>query len=148
MVPDDGQGATTTGVFTADPAHYRCRARRARYREEQENEQLREIHEQSGKFVRTGQDADYLVLNDAFHNLTCDGAHNDTIAGLARDLRERLSPFRQSQSDAEGRRLVMSHDDHGRVIEAILESDADAAYARMRGSVPFNGGPFGVGPAN
>ena len=47
----------------------------------------------------------------------------------------------------------MSHDDHGRVTEAILESDADAAYARMRGTVPFNGvpcdgGPFGVGPAN
>jgi len=64
--------------------------------------------------------------------MICDGAHNATLAAMTRELRTRLSPFRQSQSAALGQRLAQSHEEHSRIVEAILASDPEAAQDAMR----------------
>jgi DNA-binding GntR family transcriptional regulator len=98
-----------------------------------EKSALRECHDQAKDLTKDRDETRYLAVNKIFHDMICDGAHNATLAAMTRDLRARLAPFRQSQSAARGRRLSQSYDEHARVVEAILGSNADAAYETMRG---------------
>ena len=50
---------------------------------------------------------------------------------MVRGLRDRLAPFRQAQAGTE-RRLEVSHEEHGAVVDAIRASDGAAAYDAMR----------------
>ncbi len=61
---------------------------------------LQECHRQAQKLTRDRDETRYLEINQRFHDIICDGAHNTTLAAMARDLRARLAPFRQSQSEA------------------------------------------------
>lgn len=97
-----------------------------------EKRQLQEYHRQSQDLTGDRDETRYLAINNAFHDQICDGAHNSTLATMTRELRVRLSPFRQSQSDQEGRRLARSHAEHEAIIQAIARSDPDAAYEAMR----------------
>ncbi len=96
-----------------------------------EKKQLEHLHQDTEAAVATGNLADYLGLNKKFHDLICAGTHNKTIAGMVRGLRDRLAAFRQAQAGTE-RRLALSHEEHGAVVEAILASDGAAAYEAMR----------------
>lgn len=97
-----------------------------------EKGQLQELHDQAKELTTVNDEADYLVLNQQFHELICTGAHNATLATMTRDLRDRLAPFRQTQSESRPRRLTRSHDEHELIVDAILRSDAQAAYEAMR----------------
>lgn len=97
-----------------------------------EKGQLQELHDQAKELTTAEDEADYLVLNQSFHELISIGAHNATLATMTRDLRDRLAPFRQTQSESRPRRLMRSHDEHGLIVDAILRSDAQAAYEAMR----------------
>jgi DNA-binding GntR family transcriptional regulator len=97
-----------------------------------EKGQLRNLHDEAKELTTADDEADYLVLNQRFHELICVGAHNATLATMTRDLRDRLAPFRQSQSESRPRRLTRSHDEHGLIVDAILRSEAQAAYEAMR----------------
>ena len=96
-----------------------------------EKKQLEHLHHDTEVAVANGTLADYLTLNKKFHDLICAGTHNRTIADMVRGLRDRLAPFRQAQAGTE-RRLELSHEEHGAVVEAIRASDGAAAYAAMR----------------
>ena len=93
---------------------------------------LLECHHQAKEMTRDRDEMRYLVINQTFHDMICDGAHNATLAIMTRDLRTRLAAFRQSQSESQGRRLSRSHEEHDRIVDAILKSDEDAAYDAMR----------------
>lgn len=93
---------------------------------------LLECHRQAHELTRDRDETRYLEINQAFHDLICDGAHNATLATMTRELRARLAPFRQSQSEAQGRRLLQSHEEHTRIVDAVLASDPDAAHEAMR----------------
>lgn len=93
---------------------------------------LQECHLKAKDLTRDQDETNYLALNTMFHDMICDGAHNATLAGIARDLRTRLAPFRQSQSEPQPLRLARSHEEHVRIVEAILAGDQDAAYDAMR----------------
>jgi DNA-binding GntR family transcriptional regulator len=92
---------------------------------------LQECHHQAKDLIGDRDEMRYLEINQTFHDLICDGAHNATLAGMTRDLRARLAPFRQTQSDAEGRRLARSHEEHEQIVQAILRGDPIAAYDAM-----------------
>lgn len=97
-----------------------------------EKGQLRDLHDRSKALVDDKDDATYFSLNQDFHDLICAGAHNDTLEDTTRALRERLAPFRQSQSSDEGRRLARSFDEHDAIVSAIVGSNPDGAYEAMR----------------
>jgi DNA-binding GntR family transcriptional regulator len=97
-----------------------------------EKGQLQTVHEQSKELVQDRDEIDYLVFNKEFHDLICAGAHNTTLGNMTRDLRDRLGPFRSTQSDLQGQRLARSHEEHGLILDAILRGSADEAYEAMR----------------
>ena len=97
-----------------------------------EKGQLQEMHDQGKELTMADDEADYLALNQRFHEMITTGAHNATLATITRDLRDRLAPFRQSQSESRPKRLARSHDEHALIVDAIVRSDAQAAYDAMR----------------
>jgi DNA-binding GntR family transcriptional regulator len=72
----------------------------------------------------------FAAANLTLHSQIYQGAHNAVIADFAAGLRRRLAPFRRAQFRTEGR-LPRSHEEHKRVVEAILAGDAAAAHAAM-----------------
>lgn len=76
--------------------------------------------------------AAFLELNQKFHSSICAGAHNATIGGMTRELRERLAPFRQSQAETVEARLIRSMQEHKEIVSAVVAGDAERAYEAMR----------------
>lgn len=74
----------------------------------------------------------FLELNQEFHSRICAGAHNATIGGMTRELRERLAPFRQSQAETADARLIRSMQEHKEIVLAIIAGDVEKAYEAMR----------------
>ncbi len=72
----------------------------------------------------------FAAANLTLHTQIYQGAHNAVIADFAAGLRRRLAPFRRAQFRTEGR-LPRSHEEHKRVVDAILAGDAAAAHAAM-----------------
>ncbi|MDT2023246.1 GntR family transcriptional regulator [Methylocella sp. CPCC 101449] len=93
---------------------------------------LMEIHRQAVKLGNSRSEAAYLQLNHEFHDLICAGARNQTIATTARELRERLGAFRQSQSGTLKERMERSNEEHEAIVQAILAGQPEAAYEAMR----------------
>jgi DNA-binding GntR family transcriptional regulator len=98
-----------------------------------EKGQLQELHEQAKAVASRGDREGYLDLNQQFHALICAGSHNATLSAMVRELRDRLSPFRRTQSAGIDERLMRSLEEHASVVEAILGSDPEAAFGAMRG---------------
>ena len=97
-----------------------------------EKKQLEALHLDATAVAGSGDEVGYLAANKRFHDLICAGTHNTTLAQTVRHLRDRLAPFRQTQSGVE-RRFEVSHGEHQAIVSAILEGDADAAGAAMLG---------------
>lgn len=98
-----------------------------------EKSALEECHSRAKRLTGSRNVSGYLALNQTFHEMISDGAHNETLAGIVRDLRARLIPFlRQTQFELKEDRLARSHHEHALIVDAILESEPDAAYAAMR----------------
>lgn len=97
-----------------------------------EKGRLQEIHEKSEVLVKKADREGYLKLNTEFHNAICSGVQNKTIDSTILQLRDRLAPFRQTQSAAGKERFQRSHDEHEAVLFAIVNGNAEAAYEAMR----------------
>ena len=108
-----------------------CARRAAECMTAMEKKELEFIFEQSTTLSREGDIEAYLANNRQFHNLILVGAHNDVLTGMVSDLRERLAPFRQAQSQVDDR-LQISHDDHAAIVQAILAGDCEGAYNATR----------------
>lgn len=106
---------------------------------------LLECHRQAKSLTRDRDETRYLAINQNFHDMICDGAHNATLAAMTRDLRDRLAPFRQSQSESLVGRLTLSHDEHTLVVDAIASGNPDAAYnAMLRHNARLSTGILGL----
>jgi DNA-binding GntR family transcriptional regulator len=106
---------------------------------------LMECHTRAKSLTRDRDEARYLAVNQTFHEMICNGAHNATLAGMTRDLRDRLSAFRQSQSASLVGRLALSHEEHTLVVDAIMSGDPDAAYnAMLRHNARLSSGILGL----
>jgi DNA-binding GntR family transcriptional regulator len=108
-----------------------CARRAAECMTAMEKKELEFVFEQSAILSRDGDTEAYLANNRQFHNLILVGAHNDVLTGMVADLRERLAPFRQAQSQVDDR-LQISHDDHAAIVQAILAGDCEGAYNATR----------------
>ena len=78
-------------------------------------------------------DKDFAAMNNEFHELIYQGANNPSIASVARNFRQRLTPFRVLQF-VPGRTEYSLHE-HDDIVRAIVDSDAERAYVVMRDHV-------------
>lgn len=99
-----------------------------------ERQALADGHEASIQLVQSGRREDYAAYNTEFHNSLYRGTHNDHLVDLALQTRARLAPFRRAQFRLPGR-LTDSHQEHDRIVAAILKADPDAAAEAARAHV-------------
>lgn len=92
---------------------------------------LAQVHEDLRLLVREGDPQNYHETNQLFHGTVYSGAHNTYLAELTSSTRIRVQPFRRAQFRNLGR-LAKSHEEHDRVVMAILRADAASARNAMR----------------
>jgi DNA-binding GntR family transcriptional regulator len=96
-----------------------------------ERQKLTDLHMEGKELVRQGDLEAYTEANDVFHNFIYEASHNSFLAETALNVRRRVSPFRRAQFRTLGR-LAISHEEHDRVVQAILRGDREAAAREMR----------------
>jgi DNA-binding GntR family transcriptional regulator len=96
-----------------------------------ERKELELLHQQGAQQAASDDHLGYLDTNNQFHSAIARGTHNAVLISMLSDLRERLAPFRQTQSDVE-RRLEVSHDEHDAIARAIFAGNPEAAFIAMR----------------
>lgn len=97
-----------------------------------EKKRLENLNAERPARLKVGGD-DLATLNNAFHELVYQGAHNASIAATTRGFRQRLAPFRTLQF-VPGQTEYSFHE-HDAIVGAIVNSDAERAYAAMRDHV-------------
>lgn len=97
----------------------------------EERKGLEQVHEELRRLVRQGDPQNYHETNQLFHGTLYSGAHNVYLAELTTSTRIRVQPFRRAQFRNLGR-LAKSHEEHDRVVIAILRADALSAQKAMR----------------
>jgi len=95
---------------------------------------LEATHEELRALIRSGDPQRYHEANEAFHATVYAGAHNAYLAEMALATRARVQPFRRAQFRNLGR-LAKSHDEHERVVVAILRGDREGAASAMRAHI-------------
>lgn len=95
-----------------------------------ERRRLSSFHDSMLQFVLQNDAEGFAAANLTLHTQIYRGAHNSVIGDFATGLRRRLAPFRRAQFQTEGR-LPRSHEEHRKVVDAILKGDAAAAHAAM-----------------
>ena len=91
--------------------------------------------ERPGKIAKG--EKDLVILNNEFHELIYQGAHNASIASTTRGFRQRLAPFRALQF-VPGQTEYSFHE-HDNIVAAIVKANSDRAYSVMRDHVTGTG---------
>jgi DNA-binding GntR family transcriptional regulator len=96
-----------------------------------EHAALQRTQEMLSEIVESGDPQRYHEINEEFHGLIYVGSHNSYLSDLTFATRARIAPFSRAQFRNMGR-LAKSHEEHARIIAAILAGDAKAASRGMR----------------
>jgi DNA-binding GntR family transcriptional regulator len=86
------------------------------------------------EIVESGDPQRYHEINEAFHGLIYVGSHNSYLSDLTFATRARIAPFSRAQFRNMGR-LARSHEEHARIIAAILVGDGKTASRVMRAHI-------------
>jgi DNA-binding GntR family transcriptional regulator len=92
---------------------------------------LQGVHRLLLDVVQSEDPQRYHEINEDFHAEIYAGSHNAYLASLTLATRARIAPFSRAQFRTLGR-LAKSHEEHERIIAAILNRDPDAASKVMR----------------
>lgn len=95
-----------------------------------ERRRLEALHEKMGEMARRDETKAFADANHELHTMIYAGSHNTLLEDMTASLRRRLSPFRRAQFNLEGR-PPRSHEEHDRVVKAILRGDAASAHDAM-----------------
>jgi DNA-binding GntR family transcriptional regulator len=95
-----------------------------------ERRRLASFHESMAKFVMQNDGEGFADANLTLHTQIYLGTHNAIIADFATGLRRRVAPFRRAQFRTQGR-IPRSHEEHKKVVDAILAGDAATAHTAM-----------------
>ena len=86
-----------------------------------------------------GGDADsYYYLNERFHHVIYAACHNSYLAEQARQLHDRLKPFRRLQLRARSR-VATSLTEHQAIVDAILAGESSRAEQVLRDHILIQG---------
>jgi DNA-binding GntR family transcriptional regulator len=100
-----------------------------------ERRKLERVNERCRELVDADAEGDYAALNEQFHELIYQGAHNVSIAATTRGFRQRLGPFRILQFVRVGGRTQAAFREHDEIVAGILASDGERAHRAMRSHV-------------
>jgi DNA-binding GntR family transcriptional regulator len=123
-------------VLEAEAARLAARRMTSAMREE-----LRQAHEGGRGAASQGSESGYAKANAAFHALIYAGASNDYLVQQIKMTRGRLRAYRRSGFETASR-IRNSHDEHGRVMEAIVQGDDVAAHEAMVQHIGIGGQVF------
>ncbi|MBU2954318.1 GntR family transcriptional regulator [Marinobacter sp. F3R08] len=84
---------------------------------------------------------EYYYENEEFHGCIYMASHNSFLASEARQLKQRLKPYRRLQLQARNR-VANSISEHRQIFEAIESGDEEAAGRHLREHVLIQGTRF------
>jgi len=88
-----------------------------------------------------GDTDEYYYENEGFHHAIYAASHNGFLAEEARQLKQRLKPYRRLQLQVR-RRMGRSLDEHRDILVAIEQGDAERAERLLREHVLIQGERF------
>lgn len=83
----------------------------------------------------------YYRENERFHTIIYHQSGNEFLANETAALHRRLRPFRRQQLRLRGR-MAQSMDEHKAIVEALEQSDGEAAATALRNHVAIQGEKF------
>ena len=115
-----------------------CGALAARRIGDEERQELLEAHEACAREA-SGGDADaYYYVNERFHHLIYAACHNAFLIEQARQLHDRLKPYRRLQLRARSR-VASSLAEHQEIMDAIFAGDGAKAERLLKDHVLIQG---------
>ncbi|MDN3558090.1 GntR family transcriptional regulator [Halomonas maura] len=106
--------------------------------------ELAELREALGRCeaaARGGDPDEYYYENEGFHHAIYAASHNGFLAEEARQLKQRLKPYRRMQLQVR-HRMGTSLDEHRRILAAIEAGEAEQAEHVLREHVLIQGERF------
>lgn len=98
-----------------------------------EKKRLEMLNSSRESRMAKGDQDDFALLNSEFHEAIYQGSHSPSIAGVTRNFRQRIAPFRTLQFvPGQTKHSFREHDE---IVCAILASDAERAFGAMRDHV-------------
>lgn len=107
-----------------------------------ERAELATLHEAAAELMRRGDVDAYREANDRFHEFVYAASHNWFLEETVIAVRRRVLAFRRAQFAGLGR-LVVSHAEHDRVVQALQRGDREAAAREMRAHLMSSRRSFG-----
>jgi DNA-binding GntR family transcriptional regulator len=119
----------------------------ARRHTEEDRMALMTAHEKC-EAAAASEDTDrYYYDNEVFHSAIYAAGHSTFLEEQCMVLHKRLRPYRRLQLRVRNR-MKVSLKEHGEIVAAILDGDAERARALLRGHVAVQGDRFGDLVAN
>ena len=115
-----------------------CGALAARRITELERQALVDAHEACAQRAPGGDADAYYYLNERFHHVIYEACHNTYLAEQARQLHDRLKPYRRLQLRARSR-VASSLSEHQAIVDAILAGDSGRAEQLLRDHILIQG---------
>ncbi|MDT8894616.1 GntR family transcriptional regulator [Halomonas sp. I1] len=118
-----------------------CGRLAARRISDEELTTLREALARCEAAARAGDPDEYYYENAAFHDCIYRASHNGFLDSEARQLKQRLKPYRRLQLQVR-QRMGSSLDEHREIVDAIEAGDAERAEHALRDHVLIQGERF------
>jgi DNA-binding GntR family transcriptional regulator len=115
-----------------------CGALAARRITEPERRELLGAHEACAREAPGGDADAYYYANERFHHVIYGASHNGYLAERARQLHDRLKPYRRLQLRARSR-VASSLAEHQAIVDAILAGESGKADRILRDHILIQG---------
>jgi DNA-binding GntR family transcriptional regulator len=115
-----------------------CGMLAARRITEAERRELVEAHEACAREAAGGASDAYYYANERFHHVIYAACHNAFLAEQARQLHDRLKPYRRLQLRARSR-VANSLAEHQGIVDAILAADGPMAERLLKDHILIQG---------
>ena len=97
-----------------------------------ELQKLKVAFESAQQGIEAGDYAAYLRCDAEFHRLTVGYSGNEILGQLIENLEDRIFRVRVHARKKSTHHLILAHREHGAVLEALLERNADKAELEMK----------------
>lgn len=103
-----------------------CARLAARRMDAKERQQLVKLHEQMGKLLSPGDRERYIALDYRFHGLLIHAARNSALRDHLSTCMKRIAPLRTTSMEMV-RGMQTAYAEHGKLVKALIDGDADQA---------------------
>lgn len=103
--------------------------------------ELQAAHQRCEAAAHAGDTDEYYYENEAFHDCIYAASHNTFLASEARQLKQRLKPYRRLQLQVR-QRMHNSLSEHQSIVDAITQGDAALAEQALCDHVLIQGERF------